>query len=115
MVIIRPLQHIEFVKMNNSFDNIPFNYSILENLSFDLTKTHEIEHWRNILFNRMNFLIRNYIYTMFYYDQGSLMKISVSHLLQKDNQLNIFLTLKTKTLLNNLILFTFWIFLLTMV
>ena len=76
--IIHPLQHIESANMNDLHDQIPFNYSILENLSFDfektdsffdLTKSHEIEYWQNMLFNRMNLLIRNYTYMLFYYNQ----------------------------------------------
>lgn len=51
--IIHPLQHIDSANMNDLYDQIPFNYSILENLSFDfektdsffdLTKSHEIEY-----------------------------------------------------------------------
>ncbi|MGO1301066.1 Cthe_2314 family HEPN domain-containing protein [Staphylococcus cohnii] len=78
-IIIHPLQHIESANMNDLHDQIPFNYSILENLYFDLektdsffdlTKSYEIDYWKNMLFNRMNLLIRNYTYTMFYYNQG---------------------------------------------
>ena len=77
-IIIHPLQHIEYANMNDLHDKLPFNYSVLENLSFDfdktdsffdLTKSHEIEYWQSMLFNRMNLLIRNYTYTMFYYNQ----------------------------------------------
>lgn len=77
-IIIHPLQHIESANMNDLLDHLPFNYSILENLSFDfektdsffdLTKSHEIEYWQNMLFNRMNLLIRNYTYMLFYYNQ----------------------------------------------
>ncbi|MBW3131811.1 Cthe_2314 family HEPN domain-containing protein, partial [Staphylococcus chromogenes] len=77
-IIIHPLQHIESANMNDLLDHLPFNYSILEDLHFafeetdsffDLTKSHEIRYWKNMLFNRMNLLIRNYTYTIFYYNQ----------------------------------------------
>ncbi|MEX6053314.1 Cthe_2314 family HEPN domain-containing protein [Mammaliicoccus sciuri] len=74
----QPLQHIEAANMKDLYAQIPFNKSILENLSFDYERTgsffdfakdYELYYWRNMLVNRMNLLMRNYAYTMFYYNQ----------------------------------------------
>lgn len=76
---IHPLQNIESANMKDLYAQVPFKKSILENLSFDYEKTgsgfdfakgQEIYYWRNMLVNRMNLLMRNYAYTMFYYNQN---------------------------------------------
>ncbi len=62
----QPLQHIESANMKYLYAQIPFNKSILENLSFDYERTgsvfdfakdYEIYYWRNMLVNRMNLLV----------------------------------------------------------
>ncbi|HDG3406607.1 hypothetical protein I3V64_10670 [Staphylococcus haemolyticus] len=77
-IIIKPLEDIESINMRSLLKEAPFDLDILkkkehfENTSKNVEEFlnyHEISYWVQMLYNRLNHLLRNYCYSIYYYNK----------------------------------------------
>lgn len=76
-IIINPLEGIEGIDMEKLFEKAPFDFTILDKIEHNsapknvegFLNQHELGYWIQMLNNRLNHLIRNYCYSLHYYNQ----------------------------------------------